>query len=103
MRVVNQPYPAMTNDFYTVGLLTAEFRNRLQVIVKRDGSRHMMDAHIDMHTMAAIEDELLPALDAVIACIEWEPSDADLCPGEPPMTADEMHSIAHAQHITLHS
>jgi very-short-patch-repair endonuclease len=37
----------MTNDFYAVSQLVAEFQDKLKVIVERDGSRHMMDAHID--------------------------------------------------------
>lgn len=91
----------MTNDFAAVSTLVAEFQRKLEVIVKRDGSRHMMDMHMPLDLMAVLEDELMPALDAAIACIEWEPSDEDLL-GEPPMTAGEMHSAAHAQHIAMH-
>jgi hypothetical protein len=93
----------MTNDFAAVSGLVAEFQRKLEVIVKRDGSRHMMDAHIPFDLMAVLEDELMPALEAAITCIEWEPSDEDLCPGEPPMTAQEMHTAAHAQHMELHN
>lgn len=93
----------MTNDFAAVSTLVAEFQRKLEVIVKRDGSRHMMDAHIPMDLMDVLENELMPTLDAAIACIEWEPSDEDLCPGEPPMTMQEMHSAAHAQHVELHN
>jgi hypothetical protein len=93
----------MTNDFAAVSTLVAEFQCKLEVIVKRDGSRHMMDAHIPMDLMDVLENELMPALDAAIAWIEWEPSDEDLCPGEPPMTMQEMHSAAHAQHVELHN
>jgi hypothetical protein len=91
----------MTNDFAAVSTLVAEFQRKLEVIVKRDGSRHMMDAHIPLDLMRVLEDELMPALDVAIAWIEWEPSDEDLCPGEPPMTMQEMHSAAHAQHVEL--
>ena len=93
----------MTSDFWKVSTLVAEFQRKLKVIVERDGSRHQMDAHIPFDLMDVIEEELLPALETAIACIEWEPSDADLCPGEPPMTTQEMHSAAHAQHIELHN
>jgi hypothetical protein len=93
----------MANDFATVSTLVAEFQRKLQVIVQRDGSRHMMDAHIPFDLMAVLEDDLLPALEAAITCIEWEPSDADLCSGEPPMSMQEMHTAAHAQHMELHS
>jgi very-short-patch-repair endonuclease len=51
----------MANDFYAaVSTLVAEFQDKLKVIVERDGSRHMMDAHIDFSTMGLLEDELLP-------------------------------------------
>jgi hypothetical protein len=92
----------MTNDFATVSTLIAEFQRKLEVIIKRDGSRHLMDAHIPFDLMAVLEDDLMPALDAAITCIEWEPSDDDIL-GEPPMTMQEMHSAAHAQHIALHN
>ena len=61
----------MTNDFAAVSTLVAEFQRKLEVIVKRDGSRHLMDAHIPMDLMDVLENELMPALDAAIACIEW--------------------------------
>lgn len=92
----------MTNDFAAVSGLVAEFQRKLEVIVKRDGRRHMMDAHIPFDLMDVLENELMPALEAAITCIEWEPSDDDIL-GEPPMTAQEMHSAAHAQHIALHN
>ena len=52
----------MVNDFATVARLIAEFEEKLKAIVERDGRRHMMDAHIDIHTMGLLEDELLPVL-----------------------------------------
>ena len=92
----------MTNDFYAVSQLVAEFQDKLKVIVQRDGSRHLMDAHIDIHTMGLLEEELLPVLEQVIASIEYEPSDEEML-GEPPITMAEMHSAAHAQHMALHN
>ena len=92
----------MTNDFYAVSQLVAEFQDKLKVIVQRDGSRHLMDAHIDIHTMGLLEDELLPVLEQVIASIEYEPSDDEMG-GEPPISMAEMHSAAHAQHRALHN
>ena len=92
----------MANDFAAVSTLVAEFQDKLKVIVKRDGSRHLMDAHIDIHTMGLLEDELLPVLEQVIASIEYEPSDEEMG-GEPPITMAEMHSAAHAQHMALHN
>lgn len=90
------------NDFYKVSELVADFKRKLDVIVKRDGSRHQMDAHIPLDVMRILEDELQPALEAAIAAIEWEPSDDDLL-GEPAMTLDQMHSAAYVQHLAMHS
>jgi hypothetical protein len=92
----------MANDFAAVSTLVAEFQDKLKVIVQRDGSRHLMDAHIDIHTMGLLVDELLPVLEQVIASIEYEPSDEEMG-GEPPMTMAEMHSAAHAKHMALHN
>ena len=92
----------MTNDFAAVSTLVAEFQRKLEVIVKRDGSRHQMDSHIPFEVMAVLEDDLMPALEAAMSWIEWEPSDADLL-GESAVTAGEMHAAAHAQHIAMHS
>lgn len=91
------------NDFHTVSTLVAEFKGKLDVIIKRDGSRHEMDAHIPMDVMNLLEDELQPILKEVIAAIEWEPSDEDLCPGEPPITMAEMHQAAWVEHVQMHS
>lgn len=91
------------NDFATASALIADVYRRLDVIIKRDGSRHMMDAHIPSDVADILEDELMPVLEEVIRKIEWEPSDEDLMPGEPPITMAEMHSAAHAQHIAMHS
>ena len=91
------------SDFYTVSTLVAEFKDKLSVIVKRDGSRHEMDAHIPMNVMSLLEDELQPLLEEVITQIEWEPGDEDFCPGEPPMSAAEMHHAAWVQHVQMHS
>ena len=92
----------MSNDFYAVSQLVADFQRKLQVIVKRDGSRHMMDAHIDFTTMGFIEEDLLLALEQVMTSIEYEPCDEEMG-GEPPITMAEMHSAAHAQHMALHN
>ena len=92
----------MVNDFAAVSQLVSDFQIQLKMIVARDGRRHMMDAHIDFHTMAAIEDELLPALELVMTCIDYEPCDEEMG-GEPPVTMAEMHSAAHAQHIAFHN
>lgn len=90
------------SDFCKVSTLVAEFKGKLDVIIKRDGSRHEMDAHIPMDVMGLLEDELQPILKEVIAAIEWEPGDEDLC-GEPPITMAEMHQAAWVEHVQMHS
>jgi hypothetical protein len=36
----------MINDFAQASALIGEFQRKLEVIVKRDASRHLMDAHM---------------------------------------------------------
>lgn len=91
----------MTSDFAAVSTLVAEFQSKLEVILKRDGSRHQMDAHLPFEVSAVLEDEVMPALEAAMAWIDWQPSDDDIL-GEPAMSMQEMHSAAHAQHMELH-
>lgn len=91
------------SDFYKVSTLVAEFKDKLSVIIKRDGSRHEMDAHIPSYVMSLLECDLQPMLQKVIDAIEWEPSDEDLCPSEPPITMAEMHQAAWVEHVQMHS
>jgi hypothetical protein len=72
----------------------------LQAIVQRENKRHLMDMHLNMSMLSLLEDEIIPLLKNEL---EWEPSDADLGnDGEPPMTADEMHTAAWHQHQEMH-
>jgi hypothetical protein len=92
------------SDFSVLSTLIRDFRKQVDELLVREGKRHMMDAHLDFATTAAIEEHLLPALDEVEAALDWQPSDEDLClGGEPPMSMQEMHSAAHAQHVALHN
>jgi hypothetical protein len=92
------------SDFSVFSTLLRDFRKQLEELLIREGKRHMMDAHLDFATLAAIEEHLLPAMDEVEAALDWQPSDQDLYPGgEPPMTMQEMHSAAHAQHMAMHN
>jgi hypothetical protein len=73
----------------------------LQAMSQRESKRHEMDQHLTPYMLALLEDEIIPMLENEL---EWEPSDADLgYDGEPPMTADEMHTAAWRQHQELHS
>lgn len=91
------------DDFTKVTWLVTDFQRRLNVILMREGRRHMMDMHLPFDVLNAIEDDLVPALQQVMTRIEWEPSDADLCPGEPPVTAQERFQAAWKKHIEMHS
>lgn len=72
----------------------------LQDIVQRESKRHMMDTHLNHQMLNLIECEIIPALENEL---NYEPSDEEMGYGsEPPMTADEMHSAAWAQHQELH-
>jgi hypothetical protein len=73
----------------------------LQAMSQRESKRHEMDQHLTPSMLALLEDEIIPMLENEL---EWEPSEADLgYDGEPPMTADEMHTAAWRQHQELHS
>ena len=72
----------------------------LEDIIQRECNRHMMDTHLTLQMLSLIECEIIPALENEL---NYEPSDEEMGYGsEPPMTADEMHSAAWAQHQELH-
>ena len=72
----------------------------LNEVLERDSKRDIMDEHLTPSLRSLIEDEIIPALEEEL---NWEPSDADLgYGGEPPMTADEMHTAAWREHQELH-
>jgi len=90
------------NDYVTLGTLTRAFQAEILDLVKREGARHMMDMHIDFHTLSVVEEQLLPVLEDVIGALEWEPGDEDLL-GEPALSAGEMHELARAEHAAMHN
>jgi hypothetical protein len=51
--------------------------------------------------LSMLEDEIIPMLSNEMEYVDG-PSDDEIC-GEPPMTADEMHTAAWRQHQELHS
>lgn len=91
----------MINDFAQASALIAEFQRKLEVIVKRDSSRHMMDAHMPVSLLMLLEDELMPLLAEAINEIEYDPTPQYA--EEPGITMAEMHSAAWAQHQAMHS
>ena len=91
----------MINDFAQASALIGEFQRKLEVIVKRDASRHLMDAHMPHTFLCLLEDELLPLLQAAIDEIEYDPTPE--YSEEPGITMAEMHSAAWAEHQAMHS
>ena len=71
----------------------------LKEVVERENKLHLMDMTINTCDVEMIEYEVLPVLDDILG---YEPSDEELG-GEPPMTANEMHTAAHKQHMEMHS
>lgn len=82
------------NEYTVLNNILAE----LKEVIKREGKRHQMDQHLTFSMLALLEDEIIPMLENELD-VEYEPDET----GEPPMTADEMHSAAWAQHRELHS
>jgi hypothetical protein len=91
----------MINDFDQASKLIAEFQRKLEVVVKRDASRHLMDAHMPISLLMLLEDEMLPLLQAAIEEIEYDPTPQ--YSEEPGITMAEMHSGAWVQHQAMHS
>jgi hypothetical protein len=91
----------MINDFDQASKLIAEFQRKLEVVVKRDASRHLMDAHMPVGLLMLLEDEMLPLLQAAIEEIEYDPTPQYA--EEPGITMAEMHSGAWVQHQAMHS
>jgi hypothetical protein len=91
----------MINDFDQASKLIAEFQRKLEVVVKRDASRHLMDAHMPISLLMLLEDDLMPLLAEAINEIEYDPTPQYA--EEPGITMAEMHSGAWVQHQAMHS
>lgn len=87
-------------DFYT---LIYAMEKKVKDLLYQDSKKHEMDAE-PYWVIAAIEDDLLPVIEEVLAKLDDAPSDEEMGYGsEPPLTAAEMHEAAWKQHIALHS
>lgn len=78
------------NDYQRLELILKELQEMLEREEKRMNS-------CDFN----YEETLREAIDEIDAYVNYEPSDAELT-GEPPISADERHSAAWAQHQELH-
>lgn len=73
--------------------------NELKAICQREDERPMEYSHLPWNST----EKIMEAVCLLEEATEWyEPADDDLY-GEPPMTADEMHSAAWRQHQEMHS
>jgi hypothetical protein len=70
----------------------------LQAIVQRENKRHQMDAHLTQSMLGLLEYEVIPMIENEMDC---DPTPYEL--GEPPITADEMHTAAWNEHLAAHS
>jgi hypothetical protein len=84
--------PFRVNDLSKVDLI----RRELRAIIEHQDSLDIMDTEI------GLDSALYEVLEILDGYLDYEPSDNDLL-GEPPMTADEMHTAAWAEHQLAHS
>jgi hypothetical protein len=68
----------------------------LKAICTREDKRHQMDEHLDPHTRDVIE-EVIGMLEEEI---DYDPTPNE--PGEPPITAAEIHAAAWKEHQEMH-
>lgn len=66
-------------------------RDELQKICDAEARAHIMDSS------PGLEDMLCEVIELMSQWIDYEPSDEEMNPSEPPITAAEMHSAAWAQ------
>ena len=93
--------PSKPTSFLNEYCKLADVLEELKAISQRESKRHMMDQHLTPSMLAMVEDEIIPMLENEM---DYEPTDEELgYGGEPPITADEMHTTAWRQHQELHS
>jgi hypothetical protein len=90
LKFISTHPPFQVNNESKVDLIRRELRS----IIASEGA--------DPYADPRLENMLEEVLDLMDSYLDWEPSDEDLL-GEPPMTADEMHSAAWAEHQLAHS
>ena len=91
-----QKYPEIDwtkREYHQLSLIIKQ----LEAIIDREDKRHMMDQQLSLHTHNAIEE----AIAILEGEVDYDPTPNE--PGEPPMTADEMHTAAWNQHQELHN
>jgi len=89
----------MVNELKQVELILKD----LKAIIERENKRHQMDEHLTTSMRMLLEDEIIPQLENEL---DYDPTPEylwDLTGGEPPVTLNEMHTIAFQQHRAMHS
>ena len=94
------------NEYHQLDLIVKQLR----AVLDREDKRKMQDEQLATGTYNVVE-EVIAMLEAEIdveeviamleAEIDYDPTPNE--PGEPPMTADEMHTAAWQQHQELHN
>ena len=90
-----QKYPTIDwtkNEYYQL----QEALRALEAIKAREDRRHQMDMHLDGHTYDVLE-EVIGMLQEEL---DYDPTPSE--PGEPPITAAEMHTAAWKEHQKAH-
>ena len=80
------------NEYHQLDLIVKQLR----AVLDREDKRNIQDEELASHTYNVVE-EVIAMLEAEI---DYDPTPDE--PGEPPMTADEMHTAAWQQHQELH-
>jgi len=93
----NKPekYPELTwtkNEYHQLQVALDALKN----IRNRECRRHEMDQHLTPETAAALDEAISLLSDE----LDYDPTPSE--PGEPPMTASEMHDAAWREHLEAH-
>lgn len=86
-------YYAQQNEYYYL----AEVHSILKNVLARESKRHEMDEHLTPHGRGLVE-EMISMLEEEL---DYDPTPNE--PGEPPITAAEMHAAAWKEHQAMHS
>ena len=81
------------NEYHQLDLIVKQLR----AVLEREDKRDIRDEELASGTYGVVE-EVIAMLEAEI---DYDPTPDE--PGEPPMTADEMHTAAWQQHQELHN
>jgi len=90
-----QKYPECNwtkNEYHQLQVCLDALKN----IRNRECRRHQMDEHLDPHTRDVLDEVISMLSDE----LDYDPTPNE--PGEPPITAAEMHAAAWKEHQEMH-